>query len=82
MSGLHKHEPVPREKMEKASPQYTICEVLREIYRLTDDEDIRYRCRVATAMAKAMNRRLCELNSEWSDNFFERNPNLVVNGLG
>ena len=77
MSGLHKHDPVPREKMDKVSPEHTICEVLREIYHMTNDENIKYKCRVATAMAKAMSRRLTELNSDWSNNFFGKNPNII-----
>jgi hypothetical protein len=32
----------------------TICQVLREIYFLTDSETIRYKCRIATTMAKNM----------------------------
>jgi hypothetical protein len=32
----------------------TICQVLREIYHMTEDEVIRYKCRVAVTMAKRM----------------------------
>ena len=32
----------------------TICRELREIYQLTSDEEIKYKLRVAAAMAKAM----------------------------
>ena len=37
---------------------YTICQYLRDIYHLTDNEDIRMKCRVGMAMTKAMNSRL------------------------
>jgi len=37
---------------------HTVCQTLREIYRLTDNEEIRYKCRLAMAMTKAMNSRL------------------------
>jgi len=37
---------------------HTICEMLREIYALTDDEEIKLKCRVATAMAKSMHNKL------------------------
>jgi hypothetical protein len=32
----------------------TICQVLREIYHLTDDKGIKYRCRISVTMAKRM----------------------------
>jgi hypothetical protein len=37
-----------------------ICTVLRAIYHSTKDESVRYRTRVATAMAKKMNMKLRE----------------------
>lgn len=36
----------------------SICEKLREIYILTDDEEIKLRCRICVAMAKKMHDRL------------------------
>lgn len=37
---------------------FTICEKLREIYLLTDNEEIRLKCRIAMAMSKSMHERL------------------------
>ena len=73
MTLANKHSPVSPEEMEHTSPKYTICELLREIYYRTDDEQIKIKCRVAVAMAKAMDTRLRELNPEWKKGFFERN---------
>lgn len=36
----------------------TICEKLREIYILSENEEIRLKCRLAMAMAKKMHERL------------------------
>jgi len=36
----------------------TICQVLRDIYHSTDRNDIRLKCRVAVAMARAMHEKL------------------------
>jgi len=36
----------------------TICQVLREIYQASDDEQVQLKCRVAMAMAKKMHERL------------------------
>ena len=53
-------EPVPEEKMlnERYKNHYTICETLREIYLMTEDEEIRYKCRLAMTMAKKMQDKL------------------------
>jgi len=37
---------------------FTICQKLREIYAMTDDPEIKLRCRVAVAMAKRMHQAL------------------------
>jgi len=36
----------------------TVCEKLREIYMLTDNEDIKMKCRIAMTMTKKMHQRL------------------------
>lgn len=78
---LHKHEPVPESMMKLTSPNYSICECLREIYWATDDEDIRYKCRVATAMAKAMGKKISELkgSENWynTENFWDKKKNIL-----
>ncbi len=36
----------------------TICQKIREVYHLTQDEEIKYRCREMLSMSKAMHNRL------------------------
>jgi hypothetical protein len=36
----------------------SVCQVIREIYRLTDNAEIRDKCRLAVAMTKAMHNQL------------------------
>jgi hypothetical protein len=61
MSYKHR-EPVPESKMAKTKYEghHTICQTLRDIYHLTDHEEIKLKCRVAMAMAKAMQDKLKE----------------------
>jgi hypothetical protein len=54
---VHKpKEPVPEEKMIRHGNPKTnsICQLLREIYWMTEDQEIKLKLREATAMAKAM----------------------------
>ena len=37
---------------------HSICQTLRDIYALTDNEEIKMKCRVGVAMAKAMQEKL------------------------
>jgi len=76
---LHKHEPVSEEAMGHKSPNHSICQVLRDIYWKTEDPEIRLWCREATAMAKAITRRLAELRGYGlaSDSFWDKNKNRV-----
>lgn len=55
-----RREPVPESEMDRKrwEGHYTICQYLRDIYCLTDNEEIRMKCRVGMAMTKAMNDRL------------------------
>jgi len=55
-----KHEPISEEKMLKQRyfGHHTICQMLRDIYILTDNEDIKLKCRIAMAMAKSMHNKL------------------------
>ena len=52
--------PVPEKEMfkERWAGHHTVCETLREIYKLSDNEDIKQKCRLAMAMAKAMQDKL------------------------
>jgi hypothetical protein len=51
------NEPAPHSEMlqERYTGYHTICQTLRDIYHLTDNEEIRFKARLAMAMAKAMN---------------------------
>jgi len=54
-------QPVPESQMwwrERYANYPTICMTLRSIYRMTDNAEIQLKCRLAMAMAKAMNDRL------------------------
>lgn len=69
---LGKWSPHPVQSMDKVYPDYTICETIRRIYNRTDDEQIRYLCRIATTMAKHMMDKLVEYNKNshaeiWTD---------------
>jgi hypothetical protein len=64
-----RHKPVSEEEMlQPASEEemqfaryaghHTICQTLREIWAASSDDDIKMKCRLAIAMAKAMNTKL------------------------
>jgi hypothetical protein len=55
-------EPVSDVKMksQRYKNHHTICEVLREIYMEAENETIKYKCRLAMAMAKKMHNKLKE----------------------
>lgn len=61
------YEPCPLEWMNHSNPRFTICEVLRSIYRETDDDNIKTLSRVAMNMAKRMNNKLMEYNATWQE---------------
>ena len=72
-----KHQPVPEADMEVVSPRYSICEVIRGIYKSTDDPKIKTECRIATAMAKAMSKKISDLLTDqqyWFVDFWDKNP--------
>ncbi len=77
---LHKHEPVPESDMDHRSPNQSICEAIREIYWATHDPDIKLKCRVITAMAKAMNSKMVELTDDnsWyiTEDFWDKRENI------
>ena len=56
------HHPVSEWEMDRSryNGHHTICQQLRDIYHLTDNLDIRMKCRVAMAMSKAMHEKLKE----------------------
>jgi hypothetical protein len=51
-------DPVKEEEMSQIGSRITVCELLREIYRRTDDPEIKMRCRVGAAIAKSMAARI------------------------
>mgnify|MGYP007082026374 CR=1 FL=1 len=53
-------EPVDRKEMDRSRYEghHSICQTLRDIFHLTDDEEIKLKCRVGMAMAKAMQEQL------------------------
>lgn len=55
-----RHEPVNERVMDLSNYEghHSICQTLRDIYHMTDDEDIKIKCRVAVAMAKSMQKKL------------------------
>jgi hypothetical protein len=55
-----RHDPVPESMMDRSKYEghHSICQTLRDIYHLTDDENIRLKCRIAMSMAKSMHKRL------------------------
>lgn len=59
---LPKREPAPLWEMDKArwEGHHSICQTIRDIYHMTDNEELKLKCRVAMAMTKAMNERLKE----------------------
>lgn len=56
------HEEMLASERDMKNPRYlhhhTLCAVLRQIYLLTDNEEIRYKCRMAMSYGKAMHQRL------------------------
>jgi len=55
---MHKHEPCPLPEIEKTYPEDTICQMHRDIYALTDKEEIKLLARRALSAGKAMSARL------------------------
>jgi hypothetical protein len=55
-----RREPVSEKEMlkDRYEGHHTVCQTLRDIYALTENEDIKYKCRLAMAMCKAMHKRL------------------------
>lgn len=45
----------------------TICSIIQEIYLITDDEEIKLRCRTAMTMSKKMDKKLKEYKERFSD---------------
>ena len=57
---MRNHKPVSIAKIEKTryKGHHTICQFLRDIYAMTDNEDIKLKCRIGMSMTKSMHERL------------------------
>ena len=55
-----RHNPVPLEEMDRTrwEGHHSICQFLRDIYHMTDNEDVKMKARIAMSMAKAMQNKL------------------------
>ena len=63
--------------MSYSSPKLTICEILRELKSLPDiTQDVSDKLAQAIVMAKKMDAKLREYKADWSEDFFEPNPNF------
>jgi len=65
-----KHKPCRVELMNKKNPENTICETLRQAYHLIDNNEARVKLRIATTMAKRMERKLREYKRDWDKTFW------------
>lgn len=57
---LKQREPAPLHEMDKTrwEGHHSICQTIRDIYHMTDDDVLKMKCRVALAMTKAMHEKL------------------------
>jgi hypothetical protein len=60
-------EPISLDWMDKHryDGHNSICQKLRDIYRMTDNEEIKLNCRIAMTMAKKMHEKLKEYKTQW-----------------
>lgn len=75
------YDPCPVEWMGHHNPRFTLCEVLREIYSTTEQENIKLLSRVAMNMAKRMNSKLMEYNPKWQE-MFNAPTNKIKSQIG
>lgn len=75
------YEPCPLEWMKHNNPRFTICEVLRAIYKETNDDSIKLLARVGMNMAKRMNNKLMEYNAKWQE-MYDGNTNDIRRQIG
>lgn len=73
-------DPYPEKSMEKTFPVYTVCEVLRQIYKEAEgNESIRLKCRIAVTMAKHMDAKLREYNDSFVNDYYSKLPTGEMN---
>ena len=72
-----RHEPIDEREMDRTryDGHHSICQTLRDIYHLTEDEEIRLKARIAMSMAKSMQRKLKEYRDQQLEN---ATPSVVV----
>ncbi len=60
------HDPVDISEMDKSRYEghHSICQTLRDLFHMTDDEEIKLKRRVAMSMAKSMHEKLKKYKSE------------------
>jgi len=68
---MSKHEPCSNRIIEQRSSKNTICNVLRNIYHLSDNAEVKLQARIAVTMAKKMDKKLREYKSNWDREFWE-----------
>ena len=62
-------------RMIHVSRKYTVCEVLRQIYKKTDDPEIKMLARIGSTMAKSMAARLTTHEGHgWGQRIYPPNP--------
>ena len=74
-----RHQPASEEDMNKRMKgDNTLCNILREMYHMTDNPEIRLKCRIAFSMGKAMCQKLSDYKvkfggeSEYRDGYLKR----------
>lgn len=49
---------------------YTLCQIIREVYKDTDDPVIKLKCRIGLRLAKDMSRKLINLDPNYQEGFW------------
>jgi hypothetical protein len=70
-------KPIDRKYMHYKGTIYTPCEVLREIYQMTDDPEIKLRCRIISRMVKVMAGKITKIDGAgWEQHFWPKKERL------
>lgn len=59
--------PINEKHMNYNGKQYSLCQMLREIYQLTDDPEIKLKCRIASRMGKIMAAKISKYELGWEE---------------
>jgi hypothetical protein len=72
---LRSLKPETEERMDFISRRFTVCEVFRQIYKTTDNEEIKLNCRMGSSIAKLMAAELTFFKGKgWGQKFYPKNP--------